>query len=157
MLHTDMAHTARSTMDAHGLQEWQFRFDGGKNRFGQCNYSTKTISMSRALVEVNTPDRCMNTLLHEIAHALVGRSHGHDRVWQIKARAIGCDGKARYSSANTVTVHKWEGVCPNCGITTKAHRRNLRGVCARCYNTGKGSYSFQWSEAKISALQASEA
>ena len=30
-----------------------------------------------------------DTLLHEIAHAIVGPGHGHDAVWQTAARRIG--------------------------------------------------------------------
>ena len=33
------------------------------------------------------------TILHEIAHARVGASHGHDAVWQAEARRIGSTGR----------------------------------------------------------------
>ena len=33
------------------------------------------------------------SLLHEIAHALVGRKHNHDAEWKAKAREIGCTGE----------------------------------------------------------------
>lgn len=33
-----------------------------------------------------------NTVLHEIAHAIVGNEHYHDRVWRDCARRIGCSG-----------------------------------------------------------------
>ena len=32
-----------------------------------------------------------NTILHEIAHALVGPKHGHNEIWKQKALEIGCD------------------------------------------------------------------
>ena len=38
-----------------------------------------------------------DTLLHEIAHALVGRRHHHDAVWRAKAREIGCTGQRCHS------------------------------------------------------------
>ena len=38
-----------------------------------------------------------NTLLHEIAHALVGPGHRHNRVWRQKAREIGCDAKVTHN------------------------------------------------------------
>ena len=34
-----------------------------------------------------------DTLLHEIAHAIVGPGHGHDALWQTAARRIGCTAK----------------------------------------------------------------
>ena len=33
-----------------------------------------------------------NTVLHEIAHAIVGAEHHHDRVWRDCAQRIGCTG-----------------------------------------------------------------
>jgi len=33
-----------------------------------------------------------NTVLHEIAHAIVGNEHYHDRVWKECAQRIGCTG-----------------------------------------------------------------
>ena len=34
-----------------------------------------------------------DTILHEIAHAIVGPGHGHDAVWQTAERRIGCTPK----------------------------------------------------------------
>lgn len=34
-------------------------------------------------------------ILHEIAHAMVGTSHGHDEVWKKKCLEIGGDGKTK--------------------------------------------------------------
>ncbi len=34
-----------------------------------------------------------DTILHEIAHALVGKAHHHDDVWRAKALEIGCSGR----------------------------------------------------------------
>ena len=35
----------------------------------------------------------VDTLLHEIAHAIVGPGHAHDAVWQTAARRIDCKAK----------------------------------------------------------------
>lgn len=41
-----------------------------------------------------------NTILHEIAHAIVGASHHHDKVWKDCAQRIGCDGSRLATGIN---------------------------------------------------------
>ena len=72
-----------------------------------------------------------DTLLHEIAHALVGKAHGHDQVWQAKAVALGCSGKRCHDVQFTppcyiVTCDK------ACWVTT-AERRTRGAVCRTCH------------------------
>lgn len=38
-------------------------------------------------------ERIKTTVLHEIAHAIVGHAHGHDRVWVNCCKSIGGDGE----------------------------------------------------------------
>ena len=83
---------AKLLMAAHGLTDkgWRFEWDNAARRFGQCRYSTKTISMSRQLTAQRSEAAVRNTMLHEIAHALTpGARHGYEL--RMKALAIGCD------------------------------------------------------------------
>ena len=79
-------------MKFHNLTDWNFRFDNAKRRFGLCAYKSKMISLSESLTELNPEEEVLNTILHEIAHALVGRGKGHTQVWKLKALEIGCNG-----------------------------------------------------------------
>lgn len=117
--------TAREMLKSYGLNEWWFSFDRSVRRFGCCHYKDRNITMSRAMSKLNDDARCLNTLLHEIAHALVGHGHGHNQVWRAKAISIGCDGKRLYSSATTATVGwKYSGICSDCGkVIGQYHRR----------------------------------
>ena len=63
---------ARSLMNLHGQHEWRLEFDRACERAGLCDFTRKTISLSRHFVELNLVDDVVNTILHEIAHALVG-------------------------------------------------------------------------------------
>ena len=56
---------------------WKFKFDNAKRRFGCCYYSTKTISLSKSMANLN-PNEIKNTILHEIAHILTGIGNGHN-------------------------------------------------------------------------------
>lgn len=134
-----MRQVARDAMDHYGLKAWKFTFDGPKNRFGQCDPKIKTISMSRHLVSINDPKACMDTLLHEIAHALTPGA-GHGKKWKAKARELGCTPKATYTSATVEIVpHPWIGHCPKCSkVLGKAYRRHQNPRW--CFNSCSGHY-----------------
>jgi predicted SprT family Zn-dependent metalloprotease len=79
-----------------------------------------------------------DTLLHEIAHALVGPRHGHDLVWQAKCIEIGARPK-RLAPPTAKSQAKFNYVikCPNpeCGWQVKRFRmkqRNFGSLCPDC-------------------------
>lgn len=139
---SDAKSLAEALMQQHGLVGWRFEFDRAKRRFGCCHYTTKTISLSWELVQLNDESRVKNTILHEIAHALVGHRHGHDSVWRRKAREIGCDGNRCYSRNDTEIVKgKYKAVCPQCGYVHHRHRKpktvKACGVCSRVFDKSR--------------------
>ena len=79
----DVTSTANRLLVEHGLaqQGWRFKFDRARLRAGQCRYRSKTITLSKHYVALNVttrPEEVLDTILHEIAHALAGGRHGHD-------------------------------------------------------------------------------
>lgn len=123
-------------MREHGLYGWRFDFSRGKRTVGLCNYSRKKISLSREFAQHMNQKQVANTILHEIAHALVGNGHGHNHVWRRKAIEIGCDGK-RCSSYNFDIPAKYHAICPECGRIHKANRKIKRKTwCGYC-NKGR--------------------
>ena len=84
---------ADKLLDEHGLIEkgWRFSFDRAKRRAGSCKFSKKEITIAKAYAEQQERMEIKNTILHEIAHALVGSQHGHSQTWRKKAKEIGCD------------------------------------------------------------------
>ena len=84
---------ADKLLDEHGLIEkgWRFSFDRAKRRAGSCKFSKKEITLAKAYAEQQEGIEIKNTILHEIAHALVGSQHGHSQIWRKKAKEIGCD------------------------------------------------------------------
>ena len=84
---------ADKLLDEHGLIEkgWRFSFDRAKRRAGSCKFSKKEITIAKAYAEQQERLEIKNTILHEIAHALVGSQHGHSQIWRKKAKEIGCD------------------------------------------------------------------
>jgi len=128
---------AAELMDQHGLLDdgWYFDWDRARRRFGCCNYTRKRISLSSPLTKIREPDKVRNTILHEIAHALVGRGHGHDDVWRSKAIEIGCNGERCSNDAKI--KGRWKAVCKQ-GHEHHRHRRPKRntscGICCNVYN-----------------------
>jgi predicted SprT family Zn-dependent metalloprotease len=122
-------------MRQHGLTDWALQFDNARVRAGICRYSARTIGLSKHFVAANTLERVRTTVLHELAHALVGPGHNHDRVWQAKCLAIGGDGRPRYDVASTVMPEKpWVGRC-NCyqiWQRTRLTQRMRTATCAAC-------------------------
>lgn len=122
---SEVAQLARALMNEHGLGQVPFEFDRAKTRFGQCQFKrnnlTKVvfvsrIKMSEPLVRLNTIERCRETILHEIAHALAGHTAGHGPVWVATARKIGLTNPTRCCGEDVVrTPPAFEGFCEHCG------------------------------------------
>jgi predicted SprT family Zn-dependent metalloprotease len=141
---TDAYKVARSMMNEHGLVMWSFKFDTSKRRFGCCSFATKTISLSRLLVSMNTLEEVTITILHEIAHALCPRDVWHGPAWKAKCVELGILPNRCYGTADRNVVMARPNFyygCANCGIQIARFRRSRRGVaCSNCcnkYNGGK--------------------
>ena len=123
---------------------WTFEFDNARRRFGVCRYRTKRIGLSKHLVSLNDEASVKDTILHEIAHALVGGGHGHDHVWRSKAIEIGCNGKRCYSSNEVETPEsRYIATCDGCGKVHKRHKMTdrLKYGSSSCGTCSNGSYN----------------
>lgn len=113
-------------MAIHGLDGWTFQFDTAVKRFGCCHYSRRLITLSRRLVELNDSATVELTMLHEIAHALVGGWHGHDAVWKRKARELGHSGNRTYARTVVKPPLPWIAPC-TCPSGSHGLARRPRG------------------------------
>lgn len=124
-------------MTEHGLigKGWKFQFDRAVKRFGLCNHTGRVISLSKPLTLACDKDNVKDTILHEIAHALVGVGHGHDYVWQQMCRKIGAIPKRCGTiSSDKEPKLKYYAVCGACKKEyqrAKRPRNNVRIAC-RC-------------------------
>jgi predicted SprT family Zn-dependent metalloprotease len=118
---------------AHGLHDWSFGLNRRKRSLGMCFYGRRVIELSIYLVENNDASEVRDTLLHEIAHALVGPEHAHDAVWQQKCCEIGA--RPERCGQAWMPPGRWQAVCSSCGQRFHRHRRprRLRGWhCRAC-------------------------
>lgn len=130
---------ATTLMREHGLDDWELVFDRAKARAGVCRAATKQIGLSRLLTALHDEAEVRDTVLHEVAHALVGPWHGHDAVWRAKAREIGCSATRCLPEEAPRVAAPWLGRCA-AGHEVGRHRRPERVMsCRRCspsFDTG---------------------
>lgn len=121
---------ALKLMHEHGLKTWQFKFDHSTRRAGCCNYHDQCISIAFDLARNAADNDIRDTLLHEIAHALVGKKHHHDAVWKAKAKEIGCTGERCHRLQ--FAPPRYTVSCENNCWTHTAERRDRRLLCRTC-------------------------
>lgn len=121
----------RSKMREHGLSGWTAKINTNKRRLGVCKLDQRQIELSVYHVTESPEHKVLNTILHEIAHALVGIRYGkrdrrlyHDEVWRQKAIEIGCDGN-RCGDAMNVPPSV-VATCSTCDYKWYQHRKQVR-------------------------------
>lgn len=108
----------------HGLHDWRFEWRerlgddsiaaGETEEFaelGHADFSCRTIRMSVSAARESTAWQVYQTMLHEIAHALVGPRSGHGPKWGKVAQDIGCqaDFIRQHGDHTYLTLPGWSG------------------------------------------------
>lgn len=131
------------------LRYWTVTLNNRKRSFGVCSYVKRSIQLSTHLVPFMTDEAIVNTIIHEIAHALCP-GHSHDNVWRNKCIELGGDGKRcggedKYEGgkvgmqATQEKLAKYTLTCPCCNNKSYKHRMPSKsiscGICSpRAYN-----------------------
>ena len=116
-------------MNDFELYNWNFGFDLAQNRGGVCKGRSKVITLSVTYC-LNAPkEEVIDTVLHEIAHALVGPEHGHNKKWKLMAKWIGCKAEVYHNVDHG--LDRWHGSCP-CGQTWKRKKLMAKVRTATC-------------------------
>ena len=136
---------AHSELAKHRLAGWKFAFTDTKRRLGACKYRIKQIEIA-AYYARNSPDHSViDTLLHEIAHALAGPKAGHGPVWKAVAVRLGATPRACDSSQETVIEPgDWQTTCAGCGKTHHRYRRPPALTGYRCHCPARSPLTFEY-------------
>lgn len=146
MEYYDASVLARQTMNNHGLGHWIFAFDRAKRRAGLCNSRHRTISLSENYVSRNDKEEILDTILHEIAHALVGPGKGHNNEWKAMCIKIGAKPIRCYNS-DQVNMPKghWRAICNGCKKEFHCHRKPKYSFGYYCRKCGKVNGALSYS------------
>ncbi len=93
MTRTEATQFLRAQLDAQNLRDWKIRLVTDLTRpfLGMCSYKDKCIILNAHHVDTHGELEVINTIKHEIAHALIGPFEGHGKLWEAKAKELGCD------------------------------------------------------------------
>jgi predicted SprT family Zn-dependent metalloprotease len=134
---TDVEDIALIAMAEHLPSQWTFKWKNLTCRYGQCNFTFRRIELSKPLMQLVDDSEAMDTILHEIAHALVFEelgadhinSHGHhDAAWQVMCDRIGANPTRLGPRINNAALEgikpaKWKFKCRDCGQETPRRRK----------------------------------
>lgn len=134
---------AGELMTRHGLNGWAFRFNRRKRALGLCRYAARVIELSIYFVDRNSLEEIRDTVLHEIAHALVGPDHGHDAVWRAKCLEVGA--RPERCGQADMPEGRWQARCGGCGSQFSRHRKpqRLKGWFCRACGPERGGLTWQ--------------
>lgn len=118
---------------------YHFGWHSSYKTLGKCSYKKRIISLSKSLTLANSKDQMLDTIRHEIAHALAGPYAGHGAVWKAYCLRVGCKPEqyARYDE--TVRPRgKFNYYCERCEIHVPSTRqwKKRKGCSACCKITG---------------------
>jgi predicted SprT family Zn-dependent metalloprotease len=126
---------AKALITKHGLYSWSFKWTNSKRQFGICHESIRGnyIALSKSITLLNNEHEVNNVILHEIAHALVGNKHGHDKVWKAMCIKIGARPERCYSTKDvTQPKMRYVAICDNCKIKHQRVRKPKNNVSYSC-------------------------
>ena len=136
----------------HGIEDWNLVFTNrSKVTAGRCIYHKKTIEVAHFLIKNNNKETIRQTLLQEIAHALLP-GHGHDRLWKRKCAELGIKSHRCYDS-NTMQgaikrEPKYKAICCNCSsVHTRAYVPKGSYLCNKEKSCRKYILEFKKKEA----------
>jgi predicted SprT family Zn-dependent metalloprotease len=114
--HLKYKNIAIEEMEKWGLTAlgWHFKYNNRKRALGVCKYRTKSIQISRHLVRLNEHAEIMDTIRHEIAHALAGSRAGHGPEWKRWAVKVGARPVATADVETAKMEFRYEGFCKLC-------------------------------------------
>lgn len=105
------------------LDGWRVGVSSRMSRtLGKCLYRPKLILLSLSHIRLNGEAIIAETVLHEIAHGVVGPGHGHDRVWRQMAIVVGAEPVSCDTKAN-MPPGKWIAICPDCAQSFHLYRK----------------------------------
>jgi predicted SprT family Zn-dependent metalloprotease len=92
------------------------------------------IAISRPATRLCDLVEVRDTILHEIAHVLVGPGHGHGAAWQAVAKSVGAKPQENGDTDIRAQLAPWVGTCPAGHVSTARYYRKptRQRSCGKC-------------------------
>lgn len=136
---------AHMEMAKHALTDWTFGFGATKRRMGICKYREKRIEIAEFHAANNPPETVLDTLYHEIAHALAGPRAKHGPKWKMIAVRLGATPRACDDSPKTIAPpDNWQATCVTCQRKYQRYRRPMTLTGYRCQCPARSPLTFEW-------------
>jgi predicted SprT family Zn-dependent metalloprotease len=125
-------------LKVHKLNDWSTIWGQRRNVYGRCRYKYKVIELMQPYVEQAPDEEVINTIRHEIAHALVWTKFGvtgHNDVFYQMCQRIGAIPERCSSFQMT---KKYRVTCNACGCRMQQYHRRVDITghhCAKCGST----------------------
>lgn len=141
----ELATIASREMRTHGLLGWTFGLADTKRRLGVCKYRTKRIELAKYYALNSPPETVLDTLRHEIAHAIAGPAARHGPAWKAVAIRLGATPRACDNSPDTIQAPgDWQATCPACKKTFHRYKRPKRLTGYRCKCEARSLLTFEF-------------
>jgi hypothetical protein len=91
MTRQDATLKCKEILKEYKLDHWHvvLSMDANLSWVGLCDFKSQTIILSAIAIDVHPDSEVLDTIRHEVAHAIVGPKHGHDGVWKEMALKLG--------------------------------------------------------------------
>ena len=117
----------------YGLRDWTMKINNRlRNTAGRCMTGRRVIELSGAVMRQWEVADVIDTILHEIAHALTPKDKGHGAEWQAKCLEIGAKPERTYGADLPVST-RFQSKCIACGATEDRARRTASAKCLSCF------------------------
>ena len=121
---------------------WTLKYSKALTCFGMAKYGPKVIVLSEPLANSSSIEDVMETLTHEVAHAICGHAEGHGPKWVNTHKAMGGRGERLGSfcenqKAMLDTKYKWHVINTLDGSVAYKYLRKPRRNWATAYVNGK--------------------
>ena len=129
------------------LSKWAFEFSKHKTFAGMCYYDEQLIVLSKYFVLHNSEEKIINTMLHEIAHALAPRGSGHNSKWRkifkylLIEHGQPINVSRCYGDETKMPKGKYRITCTCCGDSYTQHKKTKK--IKRAFET-KGYMIGRW-------------
>lgn len=138
MRHGDALELGKALLVQWGLSDWSVVIDHStrSRRLGYCSFGIREIGLSSWYVDHNTPEVVVETVKHEIAHALAWIKFGdtgHGAGWRRMCVEVGCTvSRTKDDDAFTRPPTRFRAVCPACKDVFLRNNRPRKGFVYYC-------------------------